>query len=302
MGWSIYTETDSLFLLCTDRRSTVNKGHLSLQTLSQMGNVGNIRVPRPVLSVPKQCVKTAPYIGGGGGGGGRGGGRWEGGEGRGNRVLDKNLDMDPKHSQHTIRQSPPLSGSSLVSPPSPSQPLHGANTNHPLLPRSPDNVRSFSALLHAAQNERAWNRIYFELAPGSKPNNMAAVMEVTLFVLKLTILPNVWISARKSGSRIGKNAFLFLGISFPTSAQTGKGARARFGNTRVHPTCICYKWPFADDLWLRFVLTKKPKTRGGPCDARHASSWGESLKTADVVTIFTAWILPSLGWNRKKKH
>ena len=139
------------------------------------------------------------------------------------------------------------------------------------------------------------------LAPGSKPNNMAAVMKVNTVCPQIDDFTKCMNFCEEKRLEDWKECLLISWEKFSDVNTDWRGARARFGNTRVHPTCICYKWPFADDLWLRFVLTKKPKTRGGPCDARHASSWGESLKTADVVTIFTAWILPSLGWNRKKK-
>ena len=200
-------------------------------------------------------------------------------------------------SQHTIRQSPPLSGSPLVSPPSSSWPWR---QYYPPSPPPMHRTMCVRFQPYSMRHRMKGPGIIFTLSSPQVPSP-------TIWQLSCCLSSN-WRFYQMYEFLRGKAAW---GVERMPSYFLGKVFRRqhRLEREREHgletrgfiQLVICYKWPFPDDLWLRFVLKKELKTRGGPCDARHASSWGESLKTADVVTIFTAWILPSLRLKSKKK-
>ena len=112
---------------------------------------------------------------------------------------------------------------------------------------------SHSSPLLWSRNERAWNRVNHELAPGSKPNNMAAVMEVNVSPLNWRFDQYHEFLRGKAALDLEQNILFFLGKRFPTSTWTGKRAGAGFDNTRVHEL---HKWPFHGDLWLWLELKK----------------------------------------------
>ena len=105
-------------------------------------------------------------------------------------------------------------------------------------------------------SERPWNRVYHELAPGSKPNNMAAVMEINVSP-QIDHLTNSMDFYEEKRLDIWKISVI---LSWRKFSDVGV-------DWRKSESMIWKRDGFeaADDLWLRFVLKKK--TRGGPDDS-----------------------------------
>ena len=134
-----------------------------------------------------------------------------------------------------------------------------SNVNpHPLLPpnlimepkvltlSSPEIMRSFPVQSLHDRSKGPWNHVYWGLAPGSKPNNMAAVMRVN-------VSPEIdqqYEFLRGKAAVDLENKYLYSS-DINIDWRHGERAGACLENTRVRPSCI--KWPLTifgcDSCW-----------------------------------------------------